>query len=138
MFVDGLVHIWLVVVGFVSWSCVVQLYVCRVRSVFVFFFFFKQKTAYEVRISYWSSDVCSSDLGRLQSAAVITGRTRIGPGAVRADLHGLEHAIVAADGSAAGTERHQMHHRNRHHPAFDDRVEEIGRASCRERVCQYV
>src|SRR3546814_11611954 len=26
------------------------------------FFFFKQKTAYEVRISYWSSDVCSSDL----------------------------------------------------------------------------
>src|SRR3546814_13862142 len=25
-------------------------------------FFFKQKTAYEMRISYWSSDVCSSDL----------------------------------------------------------------------------
>src|SRR3546814_2101935 len=30
---------------------------------FVFFFFFKQKTAYELRISDWSSDVCSSDLG---------------------------------------------------------------------------
>src|SRR3546814_3709029 len=28
-----------------------------------FFFFFKQKTAYEMRISDWSSDVCSSDLG---------------------------------------------------------------------------
>src|SRR3546814_6870753 len=28
-----------------------------------FFFFFKQKTAYEMRIRYWSSDVCSSDLG---------------------------------------------------------------------------
>src|SRR3546814_9166353 len=28
----------------------------------VFFFFFKQKTAYEMRISDWSSDVCSSDL----------------------------------------------------------------------------
>src|SRR3546814_9878351 len=27
-------------------------------------FFFKQKTAYEMRISDWSSDVCSSDLGR--------------------------------------------------------------------------
>src|SRR3546814_19543295 len=27
-----------------------------------YFFFFKQKTAYEVRISDWSSDVCSSDL----------------------------------------------------------------------------
>src|SRR3546814_15201926 len=30
----------------------------------VFFFFFKQKTAYEVRISDWSSDVCSSDLAK--------------------------------------------------------------------------
>src|SRR3546814_5046590 len=30
--------------------------------VFLFFFFFKQKTAYEMRISDWSSDVCSSDL----------------------------------------------------------------------------
>src|SRR3546814_10198412 len=29
------------------------------------FFFFKQKTAYEMRISDWSSDVCSSDLGVL-------------------------------------------------------------------------
>src|SRR3546814_2461029 len=30
-----------------------------------FVFFFKQKTAYEMRISDWSSDVCSSDLGGL-------------------------------------------------------------------------
>src|SRR3546814_3559310 len=30
-----------------------------------YFFFFKQKTAYEMRISDWSSDVCSSDLQRL-------------------------------------------------------------------------
>src|SRR3546814_8180524 len=30
------------------------------------FFFFKQKTAYEMRISDWSSDVCSSDLGSLR------------------------------------------------------------------------
>src|SRR3546814_10465588 len=29
-----------------------------------FFFFFKQKTAYEMRISDWSSDVCSSDLAQ--------------------------------------------------------------------------
>src|SRR3546814_21120894 len=29
-----------------------------------FVFFFKQKTAYEMRISDWSSDVCSSDLGK--------------------------------------------------------------------------
>src|SRR3546814_7034574 len=32
----------------------------------IFFFFFKQKTAYEMRISDWSSDVCSSDLYRGQ------------------------------------------------------------------------
>src|SRR3546814_9444632 len=36
------------------------------------FFFFKQKTAYERRISDWSSDVCSSDL----SAIVTAVRTR--------------------------------------------------------------
>src|SRR3546814_8823238 len=34
----------------------------EVRSLRLFFFFFKQKTAYEMRISDWSSDVCSSDL----------------------------------------------------------------------------
>src|SRR3546814_10572595 len=33
------------------------------RHSFFYFFFFKQKTAYEMRISDWSSDVCSSDLG---------------------------------------------------------------------------
>src|SRR3546814_4500706 len=31
------------------------------------FFFFKQKTAYEMRISDWSSDVCSSDLMGIQN-----------------------------------------------------------------------
>src|SRR3546814_1687800 len=38
---------------------------CGIWCLFVFcviFFFFKQKTAYEMRISDWSSDVCSSDL----------------------------------------------------------------------------
>src|SRR3546814_1593703 len=40
---------------------------------FVFFFFFKQKTAYEMRISDWSSDVCSSDLqtSRLRNAILL-------------------------------------------------------------------
>src|SRR3546814_2418377 len=40
--------------------------------VFFIFFLFKQKTAYEMRISDWSSDVCSSDLsaaGRARGAA---------------------------------------------------------------------
>src|SRR3546814_13278259 len=34
----------------------------------IFFFFFKQKTAYEMRISDWSSDVCSSDLPAIMQA----------------------------------------------------------------------
>src|SRR3546814_2200023 len=34
------------------------------------FFFFKQKTAYELRISDWSSDVCSSDLTFLEVFAL--------------------------------------------------------------------
>src|SRR3546814_1267213 len=41
------------------------------------FFFFKKTTAYEMRISDWSSDVCSSDLhraGRLRDAAAIYGQ----------------------------------------------------------------
>src|SRR3546814_1059454 len=38
--------------------CVLLLYI----FVLLFVFFFKQKTAYEMRISDWSSDVCSSDL----------------------------------------------------------------------------
>src|SRR3546814_6009340 len=37
---------------------------CMFICVHVVFFFFKQKTAYEMRISDWSSDVCSSDLHR--------------------------------------------------------------------------
>src|SRR3546814_5204395 len=39
------------------------------------FFFFKQKTAYEVRISDWSSDVCSSDL-ELAIVSPVAGTTR--------------------------------------------------------------
>src|SRR3546814_2203898 len=54
------------------------------------FFFFKQKTAYEMRISDWSSDVCSSDLlledlnpGQAKAVAHLDGPAVIlaGPGA---------------------------------------------------------
>src|SRR3546814_6103099 len=41
------------------------MYCAFVLSVCVVVFFFKQKTAYEMRISDWSSDVCSSDLSIL-------------------------------------------------------------------------
>src|SRR3546814_10757977 len=43
-------------------------------------FFFKQKTAYEMRISDWSSDVCSSDLR--ESMAQVPRRSRRTPQAV--------------------------------------------------------
>src|SRR3546814_4330843 len=39
----------------------------------MYLFFFKQKTAYEMRISDWSSDVCSSDLLQGQSRALELG-----------------------------------------------------------------
>src|SRR3546814_2839075 len=49
------------------------------------FFFFKQKTAYEMRISDWSSDVCSSDLpdrvgGRTRRTGARRGAGRCGAG----------------------------------------------------------
>src|SRR3546814_8172186 len=47
-----------------------------------YFFFFKQKTAYEMRISDWSSDVCSSDLLACEPAALarIVRRERLAAG----------------------------------------------------------
>src|SRR3546814_9794134 len=63
------------------------------ESLSVFFFFFKQKTAYEMRISDWSSDVCSSDLSRTEEA----GRYRTGaksryPSSHRTDRRGARAA----------------------------------------------
>src|SRR3546814_1635360 len=51
------------------------------------FFFFKQKTAYEMRISDWSSDVCSSDLdsSRRQRGLALPGERRCAPDADRGD-----------------------------------------------------
>src|SRR3546814_10306131 len=42
----------------------------------VVLFFFKQKTAYEMRISDWSSDACSSDLFEIQFARLVLCRYR--------------------------------------------------------------
>src|SRR3546814_2811416 len=63
-------------------------------SVFVIFFFFKQKTAYEMRISDWSSDVCSSDL----STAVPALGNRICPHSVR--HHGSIHLLHGKAGAS--------------------------------------
>src|SRR3546814_3604883 len=72
------------------------------------FFFFKQKTAYEMRISDWSSDVCSSDLlgrghqrlraGHPELEAELHRRPDVGPGDVVAVAHPHHH--LAGDRSA--------------------------------------
>src|SRR3546814_18623250 len=46
----------------VCYLCLILLAALHIIHYCVFFFFSKQKTAYEMRISDWSSDVCSSDL----------------------------------------------------------------------------
>src|SRR3546814_7309532 len=87
------------------------------------FCFFKQKTAYEMRISDWSSDVCSSDLG-----AVLWP---IG--------HGQDDPIGGPLAGADRRRRARLERQRRVQPGGRLlRQGEIGRASCRERVCQYV
>src|SRR3546814_2121727 len=99
----------------------------------MFFFFFKQKTAYEMRISDWSSDVCSSDLRVLDVDRRAAAKDAL---AQRGDhLGALDHL---ADGQATlGTAIDLGDDAILRH--VDEATgQEIGRASCRERVCQYV
>src|SRR3546814_8913286 len=99
-----------------------------------YFFFFKQKTAYEMRISDWSSDVCSSDLRpRRGGAGPDVGRTsRL--------ITGTSERL--SQPSASSLNRLGDRFEGRMHLGVRLRIGlrhiEIGRASCRERVCQYV
>src|SRR3546814_11716950 len=112
---------------------------------FVCFFFFKQKTAYEMRISDWSSDVCSSDLLRRQEQGeayfiftrqhhtllggitlsnIRRGASQCGElgywtGAPHAGQRYMTAALALMMAHCFGTMR------------------QIGRGSCRARVCQY-
>src|SRR3546814_8030979 len=81
------------------------------------FFFFKQKTAYEMRISDWSSDVCSSDL----VSVAITAQP-------------VHYGYWPSTRYYAPLPRYYGHRYYAPAPYYY----EIGRASCRERVCQYV
>src|SRR3546814_17875876 len=61
----------------IRWRDKTMLVLLLYGSSCIIFFFFKQKTAYEMRISDWSSDVCSSDLARRkpgQRARRLAGR----------------------------------------------------------------
>src|SRR3546814_4363891 len=62
------------------------------------FFFFKQKTAYEMRISDWSSDVCSSDLERERALAVAVPPIGLECGAERVIGVGAQPAAVGQHG----------------------------------------
>src|SRR3546814_5592731 len=108
------------------------------------FCFFKQKTAYEMRISDWSSDVCSSDLlaeivGRARSEDIVAELRLAHRGHELAQDHRFEGfgRLAQAAVAAAG----QRRCRGRGHAGGGDgrrRHHKIGRASCRERVWQYV
>src|SRR3546814_9333354 len=72
---------------------------------FVVFCFFKQKTAYEMRISDWSSDVCSSDLPAwTQAFRARRSRCHMGVTGVHSSRHG--EAIVLTRPSAIGAPPH--------------------------------
>src|SRR3546814_9878036 len=99
------------------------------------FLFFRQKTAYDMRISDWSSDVCSSDLRRFdlavdhrlqrrqrdRAARLVVEMARDDVAVVeklRLRIDGDEIADIDAESLGAAA------------------IVELGRASCRERVCQ--
>src|SRR3546814_10703405 len=58
------------------------------------FFFFKQKTAYEMRISDWSSDVCSSDLHGTDAGGIDRGVERGGVAQILAMIAAIERRAV--------------------------------------------
>src|SRR3546814_19758031 len=104
---------------------------------FLLIFFFKRKTAYEMRISDWSSDVCSSDL-----AARVGEADHLRAGALRLEeerreVGSVERVPNRAENLAAG----RLHRGGSVAlQGVSERViggdEEIGRATCRERVCR--
>src|SRR3546814_8866889 len=71
---------------------------CMELTVRVVFFFFKQKTAYEMRISDWSSDVCSSDLKMTVTQAQHLPKSRRAM-PLRASMVGLVAGLVSAFGA---------------------------------------
>src|SRR3546814_9230531 len=99
----------------------------------VWIFLFKQKTAYEMRIRDWSSDVCSSDLAGLVPADLHAVAFGQGPGG----FTGLRVACGVAQGMGLALQVPVVPVVS--HLAVAEQVQaELGRASCRERVCQSV
>src|SRR3546814_8184141 len=103
------------------------MYVCLLYFLYVLFFFFKQKTAYEMRISDWSSDVCSSDLGLERGRYDVTkvlpnGKVELSDGRRKIRFDPQKLSPTEKRDRLELTEKKDLH--------------QIGRASCRERVCK--
>src|SRR3546814_18111901 len=112
-----------------------------------------------MRISDWSSDVCSSDLARFAQGGEFFGRSAEDrgvaafqayhalPGGRRFDQHRVDRALVFrmaarpfADADHLGPGRNQREHAVANERVVEDAIgapNQIGRASCRERVCKY-
>src|SRR3546814_2541930 len=97
--------------------CLFFVYENVVVLIYVYFFFCKQKTAYEMRISDWSSYVCSSDLGGVEAREV--GQAGV------AFNRCVDDGFVDAVGVGERAREQGC-------------AAENGRASCRARVCHYV
>src|SRR3546814_4451769 len=98
------------------------------------FFFLKQKTAYEMRISDCSSDVCSSDL-----VEGLDDKTRR-----KVDFYTRQFVDAMAPSNFIATNPEVLRatldsHGENLVKGLENLIsDQIGRASCRERVCQYV
>src|SRR3546814_6571019 len=90
----------------------------------MFFFFFKQKTAYEMRISDWSSDVCSSDLQQ-GFVRLINRENRSGG----VQVWGIDDAGQRSPGTIMLT---LAPNESRQFNSQDMEFNQIGRASCRK------
>src|SRR3546814_7130403 len=133
------------------------------RLTYVFFFFFKKRAAYEMRISNCSSDVCSSDLSAARH--LVGGHSRPGRHgdlghrirqreirhlggiiqalAVLSEVKDLAVIGALALENAGGIMQRMGQHMQlgvaeRDKLTVEPEKNEIGRASCRERVCQNV
>src|SRR3546814_19178130 len=112
------------------------------------FFFFKQKTAYEMRISDWSSDVCSSDLLPLCRTGDVPFPFPVPARRKGAHVPGNA-GFAACARSCCGLSKNVSHLQNQSMTASRIRCaatpfllpsmpRSIGRWSCKERVCKDV
>src|SRR3546814_9163585 len=113
----------------------------------VIFFFFKQKTAYEMRISDWSSDVCSSDLRAGVEARSRFAKNRRGKSSesrhcaqlwknAASHLMPLIFMWESMQVLLAAGEKYKIKAAQRKEAFEKEQSAKIGRASGRERVCQ--